>query len=534
LTRPSKDVDPVAIASDASWTPGGAAGTAGSRVGHNAILNFLALAVPLALAFLIMPIAARHLGPARFGLLGLAWAVTEYLTLFDLGLGRALVKFVADALHHDSTQLSEIVSLSMAAQVLAGIVGGLVFALAAPVLVSDVFRIAPELAIEARRVFQVVGLSVPIVLLISGQRAVLEGAQRFDLSATLKMVSSIGAISIPAVGAVLGASLPVILLVVLLSRIVVSIAFAVAIRVALPSLRWVRSRDWGLLRRVLSFGGWVLVSNTVNPLLVYFDRFALGTIVGLAAVGLYTAPYEGVTRMLLIPVSLFSSLLPALTSIEARRERERFGALVASSERLLAPVMAIPLALVLVFAPELLQAWLGAQYAQQSSTALRILAAGVFANSLAHPLFVVLYAKGRPDLPAKFHLAELVIHIPLTIFLIQSFGIAGAAAAWTTRVTLDMCLLLWGAARTSGLPILEVAGGRVGTEALGILLLFGALIASKHLAVISGAASLTAVVATIVLFAAGSWGSILQEPERAALRHTLRSYMKPLKVGGIW
>src|SRR6185295_9064564 len=150
-----------------------------SRVGHNAVLNFLGLAVPLILAFFVMPIAARNLGSARFGLLGLAWAITEYLTLFDLGLGRALVKFVADALHRQSPNLNEIVSLSMAAQIAAGIIGGAAFAIAAPLLVNNVFKVSPAVAGEALGVFRVVGLSVPVVLLISGQRAVLEGAQRF-------------------------------------------------------------------------------------------------------------------------------------------------------------------------------------------------------------------------------------------------------------------------------------------------------------------------------------------------------------------
>ena len=515
--------------SDAPGTLEGAVLTTRSRVAHNAVLNFLGLAVPLALAFFIMPIAARHLGPARFGLLGLAWAVTEYLTLFDLGLGRALVKFVADALHHDSRELNEIVSLSMAAQVIAGLLGGAVFALAAPLLVHSVFRISPELAGEARWVFRVVGLSVPAVLLISGQRSVLEGAQRFDLSATIKMLGSVASLTIPAIGAVGGASLPSILLVVLVSRIVVCLLYAFAIRAALPNLRWVRSRDWLLLRRVFSFGGWVLISNTVNPLLVYFDRFALGTIGGLAAVGLYTAPYEGVTRMLLIPVSLFGSLLPALSSIEARREHQRFAQLAASSERVLAPVMAIPMSLVLVFAPELLHVWLGTQYETQAATALRILAVGVFANSMANPLFVVLYAKDRPDLPAKFHLIELVIHIPLTIFLIHQFGIAGAAAAWTTRVTLDMCLLLGAAARTSKTTMLEVAGGRVAQEAFSILVLLGGLLASKYLVLISSVAGVTAAAAVIAVFTVVSWSWILGEPERTAIRRTARSYLKPFE-----
>src|SRR5438046_1290728 len=103
-----------------------------------------------------MPVAALNLGPARFGLLGLAWAITEYLSLFDLGLGRALVKFVADALHQTSPKLSEIVSLSMASQLLAGLIGGALFVLATPLLVRDVFKVPPIAAGEALGVFRVV------------------------------------------------------------------------------------------------------------------------------------------------------------------------------------------------------------------------------------------------------------------------------------------------------------------------------------------------------------------------------------------
>jgi O-antigen/teichoic acid export membrane protein len=497
-----------------------------SRVAHNALLNFLGLSVPLALAFFIVPVAALNLGPARFGLLGLAWAITEYLTLFDLGLGRALVKFVADALHHTAPELSEIVSLSMMAQLAAGLIGGAVIVLAAPLLVHDVFRISPSVASEALGVFRVVGLSVPVVLLMSGQRAVLEGAQRFDLSASLKMIGSVASLSIPAIGAVLHVSLPLIMLGVLFSRLVMSGLYALAIRRALPDLRWVRSRDWTLLRRLVSFGGWVLVSNTVSPLLVYFDRFALGSIAGLAATGFYTAPYEGVVRLLLIPVSIFGSLLPALTSIEARRDQTRFLQVTSASERILAPLMALPLAVVFVFAPEILRLWLGAQYAAESSVALRWLAVGVFANSIANPLFVMLYAKNRPDLPAKFHLLELAIHIPLTIYLIRAFGIAGAAAAWTTRAALDMCLLLFAGARVSKTSVSAVAGGRIFQTTVGIVFLVAGLALSRMLASISILGEVVGVLATSAVFAVFSRRWILGDAERAAIAGTVGSYLK--------
>jgi O-antigen/teichoic acid export membrane protein len=503
-----------------------------SRVGHNALLNFLGLAVPLVLAFFIVPVAALNLGPARFGLLGLAWAITEYLTLFDLGLGRALVKFVADAVHQKSPKLGEIVSLSMAAQLAAGLVGGAGFVLVAPLLVREVSKVSPALAAEAMGVFQVVGLSVPVVLFMAGQRAVLEGAQRFDLGASLKMLGSVAALAIPAIGAVLGVSLPMIMVYVLLSRLVVCLLYTVAIRHALPEFRWVYSRDWALLRQLVTFGGWVLVSNTINPLLVYFDRFALTSIAGLAATGFYTAPYEGVVRLLLIPVSLFGSLLPALTANQAARDERRFIQLASSSERVLAPVMALPLALVLVFAPEILRVWLGPQYAVQSATALRWLAAGVFANSLANPLFVMLYAKNRPDLPARFHLLELAIHIPLTIYLIRVFGIAGAAAAWAVRATLDMCLLMWGATHVSGVPASTLVGGRSLQTATSIALLITGLGVSRIVGTISLFAGVVGVLVASAAFAAASWWWVLGDVERGAIAGTMGSYAKFLPAVG--
>src|SRR5687768_16267865 len=102
-----------------------------SRIAHNTLLNLFGLGIPLAVALFVLPIAAHHLGPGRFGLLALAWALTEYLALFDLGLGRATVKFIADGLQGDANDLSEIASLSVGFQLVAGLFGGLLFFVAA-------------------------------------------------------------------------------------------------------------------------------------------------------------------------------------------------------------------------------------------------------------------------------------------------------------------------------------------------------------------------------------------------------------------
>jgi len=495
-----------------------------SRVAHNTLLNLLGLAVPLALAFFVMPVAARHLGPARFGLIGLAWAVTEYLILFDLGLGRATVRFVADTLQRAPEDLAEVVSLALSIQLVAGVIGGAAFAYFSPALVHVAFHLPATISAEAAAMFRIVGYSLPAVLLLSGLRGILEGAQRFDLSNVLRMSSSSASVAIPAIGAVAGASLPTIMWWILITRAAVCVLYLLAIRRALPTLRWRFPGKWNRSRELLSFGGWVLVSNVVSPVLAYFDRFALGAIVGVAAVGYYTAPYEGVTRLSLVAVSLAASLLPALTALETRADRTRSAELVSSSGRTLMVVMAPPLALIFAFAPNLLQVWLGPAYAAQSAVALRILTIGVFANALAQLPYVTLYAFNRPDLPAKLHLAELVVHLPLTILLVRNFGITGAAAAWTTRVLLDMSLLMAASARCTGVSLSAVAGGRIarlGAAIAGLvvaLMLASAVVGS--LPVFAGILTL----ASIAVFLRASWSWILLATEREAITRIAGAY----------
>jgi len=49
-------------------------------------------------ALVAIPVTLRGLGTERFGALSLAWLLIGYLSLFDLGLGRALTKLAAERL----------------------------------------------------------------------------------------------------------------------------------------------------------------------------------------------------------------------------------------------------------------------------------------------------------------------------------------------------------------------------------------------------------------------------------------------------
>ena len=419
----------------------------GTHLARFSVLAFAGYAAPLVVALVAIPYAAQALGPMRFGLLGIAWALVEYLSFVDLGLGRATVRFVANSLARNGEDLRQTVATSIAAQAAVGFVATVLLALFAPLLAHGVFALEPAVRAEATGMFRAVAANLGIVVLISALRGVLEGAHRFDLSNAIKIPTASATIIIPAVGAVMGLSLGTIFWAVFFVRALAVVVTIVLLPRAVRGFAWEYPREWARLRPLFSFSSWLMVSSVINPILAGFDRLVLATLAGAAAVGLYTGPYEGATRLLLVPISMVAVLFPALSSQVAGAETMRTQRVIESALRQLALIMALPILVLFAFAPELLALWLGEEFARAGATPLRILLVGVAANALAHVPFVFLYAIGRPDLPAKNHVLELALHLPITIVLVRAFGVTGAALAWTFRITLDAALLAIQAAR---------------------------------------------------------------------------------------
>lgn len=58
----------------------------------NTLINFAGFVLPLAVGLITIPLIVSGFGVERFGLLTLAWAIIGYFSLFDLGLGRAIIR----------------------------------------------------------------------------------------------------------------------------------------------------------------------------------------------------------------------------------------------------------------------------------------------------------------------------------------------------------------------------------------------------------------------------------------------------------
>ena len=420
----------------------------GSVLARNALLNLAGLIAPLIVAFVTLPFLIRGLGTERFGLLSIAWLLLTYLS--ELGFGITTTPYAAAAIGAGRTaELAPLVWTTAAFQATIGLVIGVLLAAATPWLVGSVLEIPAALTSEARACFYLLALSLPLLGWGRAFRGLVEAAQRFDLALIVHLPITAGTYVAAAIAAYAGWSVTAVMALIVIARLLALPAYHAAARRALPSVSLRPAFRLERMREVGTFAGWVAVSTLVSPLLLYLDRFMIGALLSLTAVAFYAAPYEIVARLALIPGAAIGVLFPALSQLSTSDDRHAAEQLAARSATLLFALLAPVIVFLLGAAGDLLNLWLGADYAAQSTTALQILAFGVLINALAHVPYAVLQGHGRPDLPARFHLLELPIQILLAWALITRFGITGAALAWTLRMLIDAALLFGAAQRAA-------------------------------------------------------------------------------------
>lgn len=410
------------------------------------------LGAPLLLALVTIPALVHGLGPERFGLLTLIWAVTSYFGLFDLGLGRALTQQLAIAL--DKRRDEDIGPLSGTALALMGglgLVGGALLMALAPWGV-DLIRELPDRR-EAIQATLVMGLAMPFIVLTAGLRGMLEACHAFEVLNYIRL--PMGAWTFLAPWAVLqlrGPDLLLIAIVLALGRVLAMVVHAWFAWRALPQLQGRLAWQRALLKPLLVSGGWLTLSNIVSPFMGYVDRFVIGATVSAAAVAYYATPQEMVTKLWIIPGALTAVLFPTFAAQAARSDQagaSLYGRAVGVLFFVLLPITA-GLAL---FADELLRLWIGADMAQHSAPVLQVFALGILINCLAHVPLTWLHGAGHFRLPALLHSAELPLFLLALWTFSQHFGLMGAVLAWLLRMVLDSALLFFMASRLRGDPV---------------------------------------------------------------------------------
>ncbi|HXF04839.1 MAG TPA: oligosaccharide flippase family protein [Blastocatellia bacterium] len=413
----------------------------GHRLLRNISYNFLAQVWFLLLTLGSVPYIVRHLGADSYGLLSIITLVVGYAAVLDLGLGAAVIKYVAEYhARQDVVALRKLVGTALTLYILVGIGGALLMWILAEPLATTVFDLPPALIGTAREAFSLSSLGVLATMLAMVFMAIPQALQRFDL--LVKATIGLGTTTVlgQVILLALGFSLREIVIFNVVMAWVGLGVFALVSKRLLPRMAFVPRWDRPTLARLLRFSGFKALSLISGHLVFQTDRLLIALFLPIAQVTYYAIPQAVAQRMLSLIPNITTALFPAVSEYQSETETLRDLYLRGAKSILL---LVLPLTLVLVvMADKILVLWMGPDVAAHSEMALRLLAFGFFLASFSALPCVVAEGVGRPELPALFATLSAVLNLGFALLLIPRWGINGAALSLILNAAIQVPLFL--------------------------------------------------------------------------------------------
>jgi O-antigen/teichoic acid export membrane protein len=400
------------------------------RFFSNTMVNYVGQGFLLVLTFVTAPYTVHHLGPELFGIVALVQVIAGFAGLLNLGIGRALTKYVSELYWKGDFQaINQLFQTAWATCMMAGIIGLVILIAPSGTIGRVFFRGGPEVNAVVGFAIYVAAFGLFTSMLLEAVSAMPAALQRFGICNAINVLAGTVRGVGPVVVLACGYSIRAVLTVILASNILAVVAFAIASRRLIPGLNLLPSFSWPAFRKLFSFSLPLLLSALFALIVTRVDRFILAYYMPLAAVTFYTLPYSISEKAAMGVANITTVVFPFTSELHSMGAHDKVHELYLRSTKIMTLVTLPITAILLVLPGPILRFWLGPEYATQGAVALALLGAATFLNAVSAVPTVTSLGVGEAWMPAAFAFASSVINLVANLLLIPRYGINGAALA---------------------------------------------------------------------------------------------------------
>jgi len=283
----------------------------------------------------------------------------------------------------------------------------------------------------------------------------------------------------------------------------------------IPGLRSSFRVSRASLGPLATFGGWIMITNVTGPVFGYIERFMIASLLSVSLLTFYSAPYELVSKLLIFPMSVVPSLFPYF-SYHGSRKSSEVSEMTSRTLKYLLLLLTPPVAIFLFFAKDIMQLWLGPQFAQASTVVLQLTTLFCFVSAFAYVPYTSVQALGRPDLKAILDLIALPTYGVVAWWLIKHDGINGAAFAKLIVTVADCAILFMFAFKLKAFSLRDCVSGPL-FRAIAVSGLLLALVFSVHTMHLKLLLNVPLVILCFVVYVLTFWVFAIDHEDRTTI-----------------
>lgn len=409
-----------------------------------AVLNYMVIILNMLVGLLYTPYMLRMMGQSEFGLYSLVASVISYLTVLDLGLGNAIVRYTAKFRAKGKiTEQYEMFGMFLVLYIIIGVVvfiAGLCLYFNVDTLFGETMTVEELDKARIMMLLLILNLAVTFPMSIFG--SIITAYERFVFPKTVNIMRVILNTVIMICLLEMGYKAVAMVILQTVFNLLTLIINFLYCKHKLKIKVFFRKFQWSFLKEVAVYSFWIFLNVIMDRIYWSTGQFVLGAFVSTAAVAIFAVAIQLEHIYMQFSTAIASVFLPKVTGMVARNDnRKEISNLFIRTGRIQYIVTALILSGFIVFGRDFINLWAGTEY---DSTYLITL---LFFVSLSIPMIqnlgiTILQARNQMKFRSLLYVVIAVFSLIFQVILAKQYGGLGCAISIAGALLLGQGLIM--------------------------------------------------------------------------------------------
>lgn len=400
----------------------------------NMFSSALGYAIPMLVNLFSTPFLLKELGNAAYGLNSIVAVIIGYLTFMDMGLDLPITKFLAEfKAKKDIRSQNRLLSTTLQLYLLIGVIGAIIIFLLSRWFAIYVFKIPSDLLADAILTFRIAGIGFIGSVGMSWGRALAMGLQRFEISYTISLSSSILGTLIGLIAVYFGYGVVGYVTSKTIFTVLSGPVYFFTTKKLLSGFKFKWGLDRELINKIKNYIGYGVFNRILSSLTSRIDQTLIGMWIGVAAAGIYAVPFFIMNSMVYMMSYMLGFTFPMASELHSLGQMDKLRDIYMRSSRFIAATAGLCFSLLFALGSSFFLLWTPT-IAEEASKVFPLLCIAGYLNvvtaSIPNNIIVGL---GRIKEFVIYNSIRSIFFLISCLILIKPLGIAGAG--WSLLIT---------------------------------------------------------------------------------------------------